>query len=440
MDNLSIDYIEPGALKPNARNARTHSAKQIAQIAASIAEFGFTVPVLIDADNKVIAGHGRLKAAVKLGMTRVPTMRLDHLTPEQLRAYAIADNQLALNAGWDTEMLRLELGELQALALDFDLTLTGFDWPEIDLLINPVADAGGPDPLDEAPEPEAVAVTRLGDIWTVGPHRLICGDATSADTYAALMGEDRAQMVFSDPPYNVPIAGHVSGLGKVRHREFAMASGEMSRDGFTTFLTRVFGHLAAWSVDGALHYQCMDWRHMSEILAAGEEAYDERKNLCVWTKTNGGMGSLYRSQHELVFVFKAGTAPHINNVELGRHGRYRTNVWAYAGVNSFGATRDDDLAMHPTVKPVAMVADAILDASRPKDIVLDAFAGSGTTLVAAHKTRRRGYGIELDPVYCDVILKRLHRVTGIEPVHVATGRTFAEIERQRVSDDEEMTA
>lgn len=440
MDNLSIDYIEPGLLKPNARNARTHSAKQIAQIAASIAEFGFTVPVLIDAGNKVIAGHGRLTAAVKLGMTRVPTVRLDHLTPEQLRAYAIADNQLALNAGWDTEMLRLELGELQALDLDFDLTLTGFDWPEIDLLINPAADAGGPDPLDEVPEPEEVAVTRPGDIWAVGPHRLICGDATSADTYAALMGEDRARMVFSDPPYNVPIAGHVSGLGKIRHREFAMASGEMSRDGFTDFLTTVFGHLAAWSVDGALHYQCMDWRHMSEILAAGEEAYGECKNLCVWTKTNGGMGSLYRSQHELVFVFKAGTAPHINNVELGRHGRYRTNVWPYAGANSFGATRDDDLAMHPTVKPVAMVADAILDASRPKDIVLDAFAGSGTTLVAAHRTKRRGYGIELDPVYCDVILKRLHRVTGIEPVHVATGHTFAEIERQRAADGEEVAA
>jgi len=440
MDNLSIDYIEPGALKPNARNARTHSAKQIVQIAASIAEFGFTVPVLIDADNKVIAGHGRLKAAAKLGMTRVPTVRLDHLTPEQLRAYAIADNQLALNAGWDTEMLRLELGELQALDLDFDLTLTGFDWPEIDLLINPVVDAGGPDPLDEAPEPEEVAVVRPGDLWAVGPHRLICGDATSADTYAALMGEDRARMVFSDPPYNVPIAGHVSGLGKVRHREFAMASGEMSRDGFTAFLTTVFGHLAAWSVDGALHYQCMDWRHMSEILAAGEEAYDECKNLCVWTKTNGGMGSLYRSQHELVFVFKAGTAPHINNVELGRHGRYRTNVWAYAGANSFGASREEDLAMHPTVKPVAMVADAILDASRPKDIVLDAFAGSGTTLIAAHRTKRRGYGIELDPVYCDVILKRLQRVTGIEPVHVASGRSFAEIGRQRAGDGKEVTA
>jgi DNA modification methylase len=440
MDNLSIDYIEPGLLKPNARNARTHSAKQIAQIAASIAEFGFTVPILIDADNKVIAGHGRLKAAVKLGMTRVPTVRLDHLTPEQLRAYAIADNQLALNAGWDTEMLQLELGELQALDLDFDLTLTGFDWPEIDMFINPVADAGGPDPFDEAPEPEEVAVTRPGDIWAVGPHRLICGDATDADVYAALMGEDRARMVFSDPPYNVPIAGHVSGLGKVRHREFAMASGEMSRDGFTDFLTTVFGHLAAWSVDGALHYQCMDWRHLSEILAAGEEAYDECKNLCVWTKTNGGMGSLYRSQHELVFVFKAGTAQHINNVELGRHGRYRTNVWPYAGANSFGATRDDDLAMHPTVKPVAMVADAILDASRPKDIVLDAFAGSGTTLVAAHRTKRRGYGIELDPAYCDVILKRLHRVTGIEPMHVATGHTFAEIERQRAADGEEVAA
>jgi len=440
MDNISISYLDPRLLKPNKRNARTHSAKQISQIAASISEFGFTVPILIDADSNVIAGHGRLKAAEKLGLDQVPTVRLEHLTREQLRAYAIADNQLALNAGWDKEILRLELSELQALDLDFDLTLTGFEFAEIDLLINDGATTEGPDPLDEVPEPPKCPVSRPGDLWRIGPHRLICGDATEQDTYATLLGEERARMAFCDPPYNVPIEGHVSGLGKVKHREFAMASGEMSQDGFVRFLTSAFSQLAAWSIDGALHFQCMDWRHMTEILEAGRSSYDDLKNLCVWTKTNGGMGSLYRSQHELVFVFKVGTAPHINNVELGRHGRYRTNVWSYAGINSFGAKRDEELAMHPTVKPVAMVADAILDASKPKDLVLDAFAGSGTTLIAAHKTKRRGYGIELDPTYCDVILKRLAKVVGEEAVHVKTGLTLREIEAQRTSESMEESA
>ena len=271
------------------------------------------------------------------------------------------------------------------------------------------------------------AVTRPGDIWRIGSHRLICGNSTRSETYQALLGEQRAQLVFTDPPYNVPISGHVGGLGAVQHREFAMASGEMSPAEFTAFLQTVFGHLAAYSVDGSIHFQCMDWRHLQEMLAAGTAAYSDLKNLCVWAKNNGGMGSLYRSQHELVFVFKSGTAPHINNVELGKHGRYRTNVWSYAGVNSFGGDRDD-LSLHPTVKPVAMVADAIRDCSHRKAIVLDAFVGSGTTLIAAEKTGRRGYGIEIDPAYCDVTICRLHAVCGLDAVLEATGQRFAEVE------------
>jgi DNA modification methylase len=432
MNDLSIIYQAIGALKPNPRNARTHSAKQITQITASIKEFGFTNPILVDAANMVMAGHGRLSAAKRLGFSNVPTLQLSHLTREQIRTYVIADNQLALNAGWDSEILSLELGELLELDPEFELTVTGFDWPQIDFLIN--ADFRGddePDPLDEAPDPNKNAVTLEGDLWAIGDHRLLCGDATRAENYAALLGGARAQMVFCDPPYNVPIEGHVSGLGQAQHREFAMASGEMSRDQFTDFLTNVFRLLAESSVNGALHYQCMDWRHLDEIATAGRAAYSELKNLCVWTKTNAGMGSLYRSQHELVFVFKSGNTPHINNVELGRHGRYRTNVWSYPGANTFSATRNDDLAMHPTVKPVAMVADAILDGSRPKGIILDAFAGSGTTLVAAQKTRRRGYGIELDPTYCDVILKRLATVANLEAVHVESGLTFDAIAQER---------
>lgn len=287
------------------------------------------------------------------------------------------------------------------------------------------------DPADEVPVVEGPAVTRLGDIWQIGPHRLICGDATAPETYGRLLAGETAQLVFTDPPYNVKIDGHVSGLGAVRHREFAMASGEMTEAEFTEFLGKVFNHLVAASADGAIHFICMDWRHMGEVLAAARDRYAELKNLCVWAKTNGGMGSLYRSQHELVFVFKVGTAQHVNNVELGRHGRYRTNVWSYAGANTFSATRDADLTMHPTVKPVALVADAILDCSAHKGIVLDAFAGSGTTLVAAHKTGRRGYGIELDPLYCDVILRRLSKVAKTEAVLAATGQSFSEVASER---------
>jgi hypothetical protein len=318
-------------------------------------------------------------------------------------------------------------------------TQTGFDLPEIDLLIgelslaandNDAADAV----VEVAPGP---AVTRLGDVWSIGSHRLICGDSTKAETYQQLLGDVRAQMVFTDPPYNVPIFGHVGGLGAIQHREFAMASGEMSPAEFTVFLQSVFGHLAAYSVDGAIHFQCMDWRHVSEIMAAGTAAYSELKNICVWAKTNGGMGSLYRSQHEFVFVFKSGTAPHINNVELGKHGRYRTNVWSYAGVNSFGGDRAD-LTLHPTVKPVAMVADAIRDCSYRKGIVLDAFVGSGTTLIAAEKTGRRGYGIEIDPAYCDVTIRRLRSVCGLEAVLEATGRHFGEVEAERAAATENL--
>ncbi|MFC6487695.1 site-specific DNA-methyltransferase [Nitratireductor sp. GCM10026969] len=435
MPKLEIINQPIAALKPRTNNPRTHSKKQIEQIAASIKRFGFTNPVLVDQENNVIAGHGRIEGAKLLGMTEVPTVCLAHMSEADIRAYVIADNRLAENAGWDRELLGLEFQYLSELDIDLDLTVTGFDLPEIDVLIGELTLGGeaDEDPADAVPElADGPAVTRLGDVWLMGPHRLICGDSTLGETYERLLGREHAQMVFTDAPYNVPIGGHVSGLGKVQHREFAMASGEMSPDEFTAFLTTVFRHLAAHSIDGAIHFQCMDWRHMTEMLAAGAAAYGELKNLCVWSKTNGGMGSLYRSQHELVFVFKAGTAAHINNVELGKHGRYRTNVWTYAGVNSFGADRDD-LAMHPTVKPVALVADAILDCSHRRAIVLDAFAGSGTTLVAAHRTGRRGYGIELDPLYCDVSVRRMHDVCGLEAVLETTGQAFAEVQKERLA-------
>lgn len=432
---LSLVYSAVADLKPAERNPRMHSDEQISQIADSIREFGFTNAILVDPENNVIAGHGRLTAAVKIGLTEVPTVCIDHLTPAQLRAYAIADNKLAENAGWDQDLLALEFEYITKLDIDFDLTVTGFEAPEIDILLTGLRPADD-DPADAVPEPdpEEPVVTRLGDLWQIGRNRVLCGDATESDSYSLLLGSRKAQMVFADPPYNVPIQGHVSGLGSVKHREFEMASGEMSPEVFTKFLQATFGCLAQYTTDGSIHFLCMDWRHILEIMTAGQAAYSELKNLCVWNKNNGGMGSLYRSKYELVFVFKNGSAPHVNNVELGRHGRYRTNVWDYPGANTWREGRDEELAMHPTVKPVALIADAILDCSERDAIVLDCFGGSGSTLIAAEKTGRRGFLVELDPAYVDVTLRRFEQTFGTTAIHVGSGNSFAQMAELRAAE------
>jgi DNA modification methylase len=426
MAGLKIAYKDPAALKPRARNPRTHSPRQIKQIAASIEQFGFVSPVLVDQNNGIIAGHGRVSAAKLLGMNDIPTVRVDHLTPAQIRAYVIADNKLAENAGWDRELLALELQDL-SVNLNFDVTVTGFEVAEADIIIGEL-NQDEPDEADIVPEIDRSrpAISAPGDLWRIGNHVLLCGNALEKASYHALLGSKKAQMVFVDPPYNVPIAGHVSGKGKARHREFAMASGEMSQAEFTKFLKTTFERLIAFSTNGSIHFACMDWRHMRETLDAATP-YSELKNLCVWAKTNAGMGSLYRSQHELVFVFKNGKAAHINNVELGRFGRSRSNIWNYAGVNTFSKDREAELAMHPTVKPLALVADSILDCSKRGGVVLDAFAGSGTTLIAAEKTGRLGYGIELDPYYADTIIRRFAEVYGLTAVHSETGQTFNDL-------------
>jgi DNA modification methylase len=417
---MQVEWHSPGALHPWKRNARTHSKKQVRQIAASIERFGFTNPVLIDADNAILAGHGRVEAAKILGLARVPCLRIETMSPAEKRAYVIADNKLALNAGWDEEILARELKDLLAFDLDFDVGVTGFSIPEIDSLIE------GLEPQDPgAPEEDVVPTTapvrcRVGDLWQLGPHRLICGSALDRTTVATLMNGERAQMVFTDPPYNVPIDGHVGGSGAIKHREFAMAAGEMSTAEFTAFLRTAFERLAEASQDGSIHFICMDWRHMGEMLQAGESVFTELKNLIVWAKDNGGMGTFYRSRHELIFAFKNGTAPHINSFELGQHGRYRTNVWSYRGVNSLRAGRMEELALHPTVKPVQMIADAIKDVSQRGGSVLDLFGGSGSTLIAAHKTGRRAYICELDPVYCDRIIQRWETYANDEAERIAT--------------------
>lgn len=428
---LRITYRDPHDLKPRAKNPRTHTPKQVKQIAASIQEFGFVNPVLVDADAGIIAGHARVEASKLIGMTDVPTVRVDHLTPAQIRAYVIADNRLAETAGWDRSLLALELQEL-SVELNFDVTVTGFETAEVDLIIGELGQ-DTPDEADQVPPIDRTvpAVSKPGDLWRLGRHYLLCGDALNQASYDKLLQGQRAQMVFIDPPYNVAIDGHVSGLGKVKHREFAMASGEMSPTEFTQFLRSAFRQLNQFSIDGSIHFVCMDWRHIREVSDAAADTYSELKNLCVWAKTNAGMGSLYRSAHELVFVFKNGRASHINNVELGRFGRHRTNVWQYAGATTFGSERDASLAMHPTVKPVAMVADAILDCSERGGIILDSFAGSGTTLVAAEKTGRIGCAIELDPQYVDVIVRRFEKTYGTKVVYADSGLDFQSVAERR---------
>jgi DNA modification methylase len=430
---LKITYRKVADLKPYAGNARTHSGKQIDQIAASIRQFSFVNPVLIDGSGGIVAGHGRVAAARKLGYDEVPVIELAHLSEAERRAYVIADNRLAELAGWDREILAIELQALSEIDLDFDLEITGFETAEIDLLLDD-DDAGDRDPADVVPEPSVgPAITRPGDVWQLGRHKLICGDALKPETYRQLMGDDRARAVFTDPPYNVKIDGHVCGSGKVKHREFAMATGEMDKAGFTSFLRDALSAMAAVSLDGAIHFVCMDWRHMDELSAAGSAVYSELKNLVVWSKTNGGMGTFYRSRHELIFVYKVGTAKHLNTFGLGETGRYRTNVWDYPGVNSFGGNQQD-LELHPTVKPTALVADAIRDVTRRGDIVLDGFGGSGTTLIAAERTGRVARLVELDPLYCDVICRRFEALTGQPARLLGTDQTFADIVLERATD------
>jgi DNA modification methylase len=429
---LVIEHRAIASLRPYARNARRHSKQQIRQIADSIQRFGFTNPILISDNNEIIAGHGRVEAAKLLGLDQAPTVRLSHLNEIERRAYVVADNKLALNAGWDQDILAIELQAL--IDLEFDVTLTGFSLAEVDLTLDAAREGdpdGPPGPQDEIPAMAAAAVSRRGDLWALGRHRLVCGDARDGDDYALLLGDQRADLIFTDPPYNVPIDGHVCGSGRIRHREFAMGVGEMSQAAFTSFLIETLGPAARVCRDGAIAFVCMDWRHLGELLAAGEAVFSELKNMCVWNKTNGGMGTFYRSKHELVCVFKVGDAPHVNSFGLGESGRYRTNVWDYPGISSLGAGRNDALAMHPTVKPTALVADAIRDCSRRGDIVLDPFAGSGTTLIAAESCGRSARLIEYDPLYCDVIVRRYERLTGQAAKLSAGGQSFEDVEELR---------
>jgi DNA modification methylase len=374
----------------------------------------------------VVAGHGRLLAARKLGWDTVPVIKLNHLTESQYSAFLIADNRLTENSSWDERLLGEQLKVLSDLELDFNLEVTGFEIAEIDVLIDGLEAINEPDPDDSLPAIETSAISVSGDLWQLGKHRVLCGDSLVAENYQLLMGGAKADLVITDPPYNVAIDGHASGLGRVHHRELAMASGEMSSGEFTEFLRKAMLLSKQSSEPGSLAYYFQDWRHMRQILAAGLDVYGELMNLCVWAKNNAGMGSFYRSAHELICLFKNGEASHRNNVQLGKFGRYRTNVWNYPSANTFSRSgpEGDLLALHPTPKPVALIADAIKDSTARGALVLDPFLGSGTAVIAAERAGRVCYGLELDPLYVDAIIRRWQRRTKRDAIHVESGEAF----------------
>jgi DNA modification methylase len=423
-----IEMIPLSSLKPTERNVRTHSKHQIEQLAGAMRAFGFINPIIVDGRRNIIAGHARASSAKLLGLKTVPTIAVTDLSETEIRAFMLADNKLAENSGWDRELLALELEALQTALpeIGLELDVTGFDPGEIDLLMGDFVESRS-NPMDDIPEPEEIAIAKPGDLFVLGHHRIIVGDARDRGVYASLMGPEIAEMAFLDPPYNVKVNGHVGGRGQTKHREFAHASGEMTSSQFTQFLRETLGAAARSVKDGGIVYICMDWRHTPELLEAGAGVFDELKNICIWTKSNAGQGSFYRNQHEMVFVYKRGKARHINTFELGQHGRNRSNVWNYAGANSFRAGRMDELKMHPTVKPVALIADAMKDCSRRGSIILDSFAGSGSTVLAAEQVGRRAYCIEIDPKYVDVAIRRWQRATRKDAILESTGKAFDEI-------------
>ena len=432
-EQLTRAQMPIGQIKPNPRNAKTHSRKQIRQIANSIIQFGFITPLVVTEDGELIAGHGRYEASNLLGLKKVPVIVLTGLSPAKRRAFAIADNKIAENAGWDRERLAIEIPELTGLLSEegLDVSILGFEPVEIDQLqadfeVNSSDPEDGVDP-DWA---KTSVVTEAGDLWVLCNHRLLCGDARYSDPIIRLMGGCRADMAFLDPPYNRRIAG-VVGRGKTKHAEFAMASGEMAAEDFIRFLGTTLDTAVSVSREGAVHFVCMDWRHIGELLTAAKPVYGDTLNIVTWVKSNAGQGSFYRSQHELIGVFRVGKTAHLNNIELGRHGRSRSNVWHYAGVNSFRAGRMDELRSHPTAKPVALVADALKDCTRRGDIVLDTFCGSGTTIMAAERVGRHARALEIEPRFVDIAIRRWQAFTRRDAVHAQSGLSFDEIAASR---------
>ncbi|MBN9545432.1 MAG: ParB N-terminal domain-containing protein [Alphaproteobacteria bacterium] len=427
-------YVSPHELTPHPNNPKRHPRHQIRKMAQSMKSFGFNSPVLADENGRILAGHGRVAAAKKAGLTEIPVIYLTHLSEDEATAFMLADNKLAEISKWDDPLLATVIKELAGKELEFELEDTGFETAELDRLVHQLEEPGLADTVDEFEVSSGPAVTMHGDVWKLGKSTVVCGSALDGASYHTLGGAaDFATMTFADPPWNLPVNGHISGRGKIQHREFAQGSGEMSREEFQDFMNTAFETFTFWNGDGALLYICTDWRNYEVMLIAARACRLKPVNVCVWVKNNGGMGSFYRSQHEFVLVFQKGDKPHRNNVQLGRNGRNRTNVWNYPAA-TVPVKGKRPLEYHPTPKPVLMVADAIQDCTQAGNLVMDPFLGSGTTLLAAERSGRRAYGIELDPLYVDTTIRRWEKMTGQKAKHAKTGQTFAQISAERLPD------
>lgn len=429
LPRIEVREVAIAALRPARRQVRKVDPAQVERLTRAIAQFGFTVPILIRGA-EIIDGHARIAAAEALGLERVSAIDCSHLGEGEARTLRIAVNRLAEKGAWDIDELRIEMGEL--IDLEIDLDVTGFTLEEQDIiLLDPLGeDETGESECEPAPPPE-VPVSRLGDRWVLGEHVIVCGNSLEAETYEALLGDQKVEVVLTDPPYNVPIKGNVSGLGKKVHDEFVMASGELDASQWQDFLDTLMVRMGENSATGAVIFAFMDWRSIHRLIEAALSAGLTYANLVVWYKQSGGMGGFYRSAHELVGVFCNGERPATNNIVLGAHGRDRTNVWSVPGANRRGSSAGAMLAKHATPKPVELCVDALLDVSRRGDLVLDAFLGSGTTLIAAEKCGRVCRAIELDPRFVDVAILRWEELTGEEAVHAASGETFAVVAEHR---------
>ena len=418
LPRLELSDIRIEDLRPSPRKVRKLDMAHVREVASSISALGFCVPLLVGRDNEIIHGEVSYEAAKQLGLDRLPCVRIGHLSREEQRVLRLAVNRLAEKGQWDLDALKIEFEEL--ILLDAPIEIAGFSPAEIDHVILGDAAEG----LEQGPlEPDsATAVARVGDIFQLGPHRIVCGDATHPSVVARLLeGDPSARLVLTDEPYNVKVTGNVT---RGDHREFAMASGEMTDAEFLAFNGAWIAAVLPYLCDGGIFGTFIDWRGLPAVHSAVRSLGLAPLNLIVWAKTNAGMGSLYRSQHELLPLFRKGTAPHVNNVELGKRGRWRSNVWTYPGASSLGSDARRGLKDHPTVKPTAMLEDALLDLTNRGDIVIDQFLGSGSTLIAAEKTGRVCRGLEIDPLYVDVIVRRYEAATGRTATLVESGETF----------------
>lgn len=411
----NLQLIDINLIVLKLKSLRKHSKKQLQKLKNAIMKFGYVNPVLLDEKRNIIAGELRLLAAKELGFAQIPAIILENLTPEESDAIRILDNKIAEDGEWNFENLKEEIEKL----MKFDITFEnlGFDTVDYDkiLLIND-SDENKVHNVDKEDETwlnaNIPSKVKLGDLWRLGDHFVYCGDSLLARSFEILMQGELAQIVITDPPYNCKINGHVCGLGKTQHEEFAMASGEMTDSEFAEFISKFMQNLIKFSVDGSLHYLFMDWTGLNTLLTQGKKHYTELKNIAVWNKLVGGMGAMYRSQHEMIPIFKNGKAKHQNHIQLGKNGRYRTNVCDCPGIRATNPASLELLKLHPTVKPLPMLHDILLDASSKNEIVLDCFGGSGSTLLAAERCKRRARLIEISPRYVDVTIYRWEKETG----------------------------